>query len=84
MSTIRELYIKVLKETLDYIVEDIDDAQLFSMVCLLANQAEKSACVRREKSLQAEMQSQQQAFRNVCVQGPQPPGLGALGALRHG
>lgn len=84
MSTIRELYIKVLKETLDYMVEDIDDAQLFSMVSLLANQAEKNAHVRREKSLQTEMKSQQEAYRNTCVQGSQPSGLGALGALRHG
>ena len=81
MSPIRELYIKVLKETLDYMVEDIDDIQLFSMVSLLANQAERNAHARREKSLHAEIQLQQEALRNSCTPNPQ---LSGVGAPRHG
>lgn len=58
VSDMRVQCIALLKSTLEYTIEDIDDAALFAMVSLITNEAQKAAVIRNEKAQQREYQEQ--------------------------
>jgi hypothetical protein len=87
MADMRDVYAVLLKESLDYILEDIEDAKLFEMVSIIARIAEQSAYNRRERKLQEECKAEQERYRNMPIPPPsQQIGMtGAqIGMMQHG
>lgn len=86
MAEMRELYITVLKGSIDYILEDIEEAKLFEMVSIVAKLAEQSAHTRRERKRQEEIQERHNTFVHNMGSAQQQVGMtGAqIGALPHG
>ena len=89
MAEMRDIYITMVKESLDYILEDIEDAKLFEMGSIMAKLAEQSAYARRERKIQQEIQAQQEVYKGAGMpqQNTNPPrdfSTAQLVGVRHG
>ena len=64
---IRQLYITAIKVSIDYILEDIDDLELFAMGGIVGNAAAESARKRKDKAERQEMVQEQERYRNLST-----------------
>ena len=62
---IRESYITAIRASIDYILEDIDDVELFAMGGIVGNAASESARKRRAKAEHEEMRADQERYNNL-------------------
>jgi hypothetical protein len=83
---IRESYITAIRASIDYILEDIDDIELFAMGGIVGNAAAESARKRRDKTAEKEMRADQERYNNlnVLAQKSIPPMMKQTGVPRNG